>query len=81
MAGSGAPQSGHLAAMGGAGIDSTGAGMFSRQALHWTTKRFELSGPGNKDEESLMYIVGATRLLLLLRSIGVLTPTTKNASS
>ena len=42
-----APQSGHLAAMGWAGTDSTGAGMFSRQPLHWTTTRFELSGPGN----------------------------------
>jgi hypothetical protein len=36
-----------LAAMGWAGIDSAGAGMFSRQPLHWTTTRFELSGPGN----------------------------------
>jgi hypothetical protein len=26
-----------------------GAGMFSRQPLHWTTTRFELSGPGNME--------------------------------
>ena len=36
-----------LAAMGWAGIDSTGAGMFSLQPWHRTTTRFELSGPGN----------------------------------
>jgi hypothetical protein len=44
-----APQSGHLAAMGWAGTDSTGAGMFSQQPLHWTTTRFVLSGPGNME--------------------------------
>ena len=27
--------------------NSTGAGMFSRQLLHWTTTPSELSGPGN----------------------------------
>ena len=35
--------------MGWAGTDSTGAGMFSRQPLHWITTRFELSGPGDME--------------------------------